>query len=342
MSYKFKVFCRCATFNHAAYIQDALDGFCMQKTSFPYVCLIMDDASTDGEQDVIRCYIENNFLVGDDAVAIKKETDDYKLVFAQHQTNKNCFFIALYLKYNHYSIRKDRTSYFEEWSDASEYIAMCEGDDYWINPHKLALQVEYLDNHPECSAVFGDMVFRNEKIDPPTEQLIQQPQSIYSVKDVYRGKVFPINSICMRNAVWKHYGDLAAIKSNGDMKIAYLAVKYGDVYKFDELFSVYRKTGKGLSSQWDARNQFIHDINEWYVFFEQLGFPDQTSHALFQTKLINDYIYGNGLRNFPYHEIKHSIFVSKWYIYLFSSITYPFKRLYRLISHRLNKQNGKR
>lgn len=43
----------CMTFNQATYIKDTLDGFCMQQTSFPYVCIVMDDASTDGEQEVI-------------------------------------------------------------------------------------------------------------------------------------------------------------------------------------------------------------------------------------------------------------------------------------------------
>ena len=51
MQNQFKVSCRCATYNHAAYIKDAFHGFCKQETCFPFVCVIVDDASTDGEQD---------------------------------------------------------------------------------------------------------------------------------------------------------------------------------------------------------------------------------------------------------------------------------------------------
>ena len=40
-------------YNQSKYIEDALNGFIMQKTNFPFVCVIIDDASTDGEQDVI-------------------------------------------------------------------------------------------------------------------------------------------------------------------------------------------------------------------------------------------------------------------------------------------------
>ena len=59
--YKWKVCVRCYTFNHAPYIEDAMNGFTMQKTDFPFVCCIVDDASTDGTQEVIKKYIVENF-----------------------------------------------------------------------------------------------------------------------------------------------------------------------------------------------------------------------------------------------------------------------------------------
>lgn len=61
----YKVSVRCMTYNQSQYIQDTLNGFCMQQTNFPYVCTIVDDASTDGEQDIIKGYFENNFDIND-------------------------------------------------------------------------------------------------------------------------------------------------------------------------------------------------------------------------------------------------------------------------------------
>ena len=46
----------CLTYNHAPYLRQCLDGFVMQKTSFPIEILIYDDASEDGTQDIIREY----------------------------------------------------------------------------------------------------------------------------------------------------------------------------------------------------------------------------------------------------------------------------------------------
>ena len=58
---KFLVCIRCTTFNQSAYITDALNGFAMQQTDFPFVTAVIDDASTDGEQEVIKAYVNEHF-----------------------------------------------------------------------------------------------------------------------------------------------------------------------------------------------------------------------------------------------------------------------------------------
>ena len=58
-AYKLRI--TCATYNHASYIEDAMNGFCMQKTNFPFLAIIFDDASTDSEADVIRKYLNDHF-----------------------------------------------------------------------------------------------------------------------------------------------------------------------------------------------------------------------------------------------------------------------------------------
>ena len=150
---KYKVWVRCMTFNHSDYIQDALKGFCMQQTSFPFVCTIVDDASTDGEQEIIKAYLQKCFDLNDSSLVRKEETEDYSLIFARHKENVNCFFAVYFLKYNHYSIKKSKSPYLEEWND-TKYCALCEGDDYWCSPHKLQCQVDFLESHPNHSLCF--------------------------------------------------------------------------------------------------------------------------------------------------------------------------------------------
>lgn len=152
----FLVYVHCITFNHAPYIVQVLDGFTMQETNFPYVCCIIDDASTDGEPEIIRKYLQDNFDLEDKSVVRNEETDDYVLCFARHKTNKNCHFAVLWLKYNHYSVKKQKRPYIAEWVNNTKYIALCEGDDYWIHPKKLQMEVDFLEKNEEYGLVYTD------------------------------------------------------------------------------------------------------------------------------------------------------------------------------------------
>ena len=151
--YDWMVYVSCMTFNHSPYIVDAMNGFTMQETNFPFVCAIVDDASTDGEQEVIKKYLNEHFDLEDKSIARHEETDDYVLSFARHKTNLNCHFAVFYLKYNHYSIKKSKLPYLVQWRDRAKYIALCEGDDYWIHPKKLQKQVDFLEANPDCGLV---------------------------------------------------------------------------------------------------------------------------------------------------------------------------------------------
>lgn len=154
----FLVCVRCLTFNHTPFIEDTMNGFCMQQTTFPFVCTILDDCSTDGEQEVINNYLHEHFDLEDKTIVRNEETEDYTLTFARHKTNLNCFFAVLYLKYNHYSIKKNRKIYFKTWEDKTKYIALCEGDDYWIDPLKLQKQVDFMESHPDYSLIYSNFL----------------------------------------------------------------------------------------------------------------------------------------------------------------------------------------
>lgn len=160
----FKVSVRCYTYNQSQYITDAMDGFAMQQTRFPYICCIVDDCSTDGEQNVIKQYMKENFFCEDTINAYKEETDYAFIHFAKHKENPNCFFVVLYLKENLYSKREGykKKQYLSRWTKGCDYEALCEGDDYWINPQKLQMQVDFLDTHIEYSFCHTGFNIRRE------------------------------------------------------------------------------------------------------------------------------------------------------------------------------------
>ena len=157
----FKVCIKCFTFNHVNYIEDAMHGFVMQQTNFPYVAAVVDDASTDGEPEVIKRFLEKEF---DMASAVQDETDDYVRMVAKHKTNANCTFGVLFLKYNHYK-KKAKAPYLKQWFDNAKYVALCEGDDYWADPLKLQKQVDFLEEHEDYSLCCSKAkVFVQEKM----------------------------------------------------------------------------------------------------------------------------------------------------------------------------------
>ena len=88
--YKYLVCVTCPTFNQAEYIEKTMNGFCNQETKFPYICTIVDDCSTDGEQTIIEDYLTRYFEV--EEIVKKYDTDNYLFVFSRHKTNQNCYF----------------------------------------------------------------------------------------------------------------------------------------------------------------------------------------------------------------------------------------------------------
>lgn len=156
---QFTLSVHCTTYNHANYIRETLNGFMIQKTSFPFVCVIVDDASTDGEQEVIKNHLCEHFDLKKESNSYCEETEDYIMMFARHKNNQNCFFAVYLLKYNYYQRKKSKMPFFSFWNEMSEYCAICEGDDYWTASCKLEKQVRYMKKHPECVLTFSNAFF---------------------------------------------------------------------------------------------------------------------------------------------------------------------------------------
>lgn len=240
----FKVCVRCWTYNHAPYIKDALEGFVNQSTDFPFVCIIVDDASTDGEPDVVRDYISKHFDLVDNTVVRNEETNDYVLSFARHKTNRNCFFAVYYLKYNHHG-KKSKSVYFENWAKSIQYHAICEGDDYWTDQDKLSRQVALMEAHPEYSMCTENAYW----LDIRTQEKFpfsSNPEKDISIEDLFIRRQFPTASVVYRSEFSSGFSKLH--KPSLDTSIwAYLATK-GVIHYLPIISSVYRR-GCGVTEK---------------------------------------------------------------------------------------------
>ena len=249
-TYKYTVCTRCFTYNHAPYILDALGGFIAQQTDFPVVYTIVDDASTDGEPQLLRNYFNENFEADDSKIAYKEEMDYGTVLFGQHRVNRNCFFALILLRDNHYSKKRSKLPYISRWQDNAKYIALCEGDDYWIDSHKLQKQVSYLDKHIDsdmiaCSSFWiinGGMEARNYASDKPR---------VLSVAEVISGggNFIPTCSLLFSRRYLDDIPKWRRMANVGDYPLQIQGALEGNLFYLPEEMCVYRRGGKGSWSE---------------------------------------------------------------------------------------------
>lgn len=271
--YKYMVGIRCFTFNQSQYILDALNGFVMQQTNFPFVIMVVDDASTDGEQDVIAKFISEQFETTDSSVAYEKETDYAYISYAQHKINKKCFIAALYLKENHYSQRKAKVSYLSEWRDNVKYEALCEGDDYWIDAKKIQKQVDFLEENEEyVLTCHRYKIYDQEKNEWHNSDGLDRffENKTYIIFD-NNVKIWLTKTLTLMYRISDAIEyDLYKGKKR-DTVLNYFLLKKGFGYCYNEVMGVYRLNNGGIC----GKQPFIKKITDGYLVYKDLFFYEK-------------------------------------------------------------------
>lgn len=229
----------CMTYNQKKYIRQCLDGFVMQNTDFPFAAIVVDDASTDNEQTVLWDFIKKEL---NSSTIQKEETDDYFKVVALHKTNRNCTFVFFFLKYNHYR-KKAKKTYFMDWYNSTKYHAICEGDDYWTDSHKLQKQVDILESNPDFTMVCNRTKLYSEK----QKRFIGENYCYNKSRDVkpkdviYRTGLFISTcSVIYRKTIIDNIPDYWAKCKVHDYPLQIMCAMKGKIYYFNNTMSVYR------------------------------------------------------------------------------------------------------
>lgn len=236
----------CMTYNHEAYIEDALNGFFMQKTEFPFVVSIIDDASTDNNASVITDYLQRVC----DADEVNPKIEEYgKVIDATPSNNPNCLLHVVFLSENHFGKRSKRP-YYIQFEEKAKYIAMCEGDDYWTDPCKLQKQVDFLESHPDYSMCCHGADVLNEtlrEVDCACEHM--------TTREYFPDDAFPTWQIPTASIVYKKKEvDTYTLKNAdsfmaGDVVLILKCMHVGRVWGMSEHMSVYRMNQGGATSQ---------------------------------------------------------------------------------------------
>ena len=228
-------------YNHAKYIDEAMRGVLMQETNFPVNIVIHDDASPDGSGEIIRRYATENPNI----TAIIEE--------------RNCV--------------QNGISFFPKVLPhlTGKYIAYCECDDFWIDEHKLQIQVDYLEANPDCVAVYSNTLPVNEhsEYDESTRtHYIKTGEGDYP-----RSKIMYIDhqlaSLVIRN-FWQFMTQeeinfYLGVKSGGDERIFAILLRLGRVHYFSQEFAAHRRVFEGDSFTARMARKTDYERLKYYV-----------------------------------------------------------------------------
>lgn len=218
----------CATYNQERYIKDALDGFMSQSTTFKYEVLINDDASKDNTP----CIIEKYHTLYPDIIR------------------------PIFQKRNQYTLGKSVLVDILLPKARGKYIAICEGDDFWIDDKKIQKQFIFMENNPDYSmCIHNGLIQRansnalilmekaSTDIDKSLTQLIHEGG----------GVINPTASFFFRNGLLGDYRQSGS--PVGDHFMLMELASKGKVRWFSKPMSVYRLNSYGSwTNSSDARN----------------------------------------------------------------------------------------
>lgn len=211
---------QCLVYNHEPYLRQCLDGIVMQKTNFRFEAIVHDDCSTDGSRKIIEEYAA-------------KYPDIIKPIYeTENQYSKKDGSLRRII-YDHIK---------------GNYIAICEGDDYWIDSHKLQKQVDVLEENHEYSFCYTGFINVDENgheiCRPNYEHFMEEAYSGDILIDLLGGNFIMTCTTCFRRDVIMSELN-ASVPCKYDYSLFLTASVLGKAYYISSKTAAYRKTSTG-------------------------------------------------------------------------------------------------
>jgi len=227
------------SYNHEDYIEDCLNGLISQRTTFKFEVVIGDDKSTDSTRKIIE-------------KLSKSHSNTIKPVYQERNIGVySNSFESVYPKLN------------------GKYIAICEGDDYWTDKHKLQKQVDFLEKNPEYAACYHRAMVVDEK-----NNLIKEDKWP-AYKDITKEDLFYCkgemitNTVMFRNEIPKE--KFVAGITNYDTLLWHLIGEHGSAKFLEEVKpSAYRIHKGGSWSSTESKHRLFEAIKTYLVIAKNI------------------------------------------------------------------------
>lgn len=218
----------CMTYNQEKTIAQAIEGVVGQHTDFAFELIVHDDASTDGTARIVQEYAERYPAI-------------LRPIFQRENQFHNCNLIQTFI----HPVSRGK------------YIAICEGDDFWNDPHKLQKQVDRMESDPSCTLCFHAV--RQLDADGTTMDVrpLKTSGEVPASLVIKRGGLFcPTVSLLFRRDVMDTWPDFRVMADVYDYPAQVLAASMGRVWYLDEIMATYRFASEG---SWTAQHQAVTD-----------------------------------------------------------------------------------
>lgn len=239
------------TYQHAPFIIKCLDGILGQRTTFPFEILIGEDGSYDGTREICIKYAEKY----PDIIRLFLHHRENNISINGHPSGRFNFL------YNLFNAR-------------GKYIAICEGDDFWVNSYKLQKQVYFMEANPDYSLSVGRVDMLNEatgKIEIRDERINLDNKDTFSAKDFLikpfsqtSSFLFIRNNLDFPNWLFRVHA--------GDQSLVIITTRYGGKIKYHrDLFSIYRVHSGSITrtATYDIYKKFSETLEDWYIYLNK-------------------------------------------------------------------------
>lgn len=224
------------TYGHEAFIRQAVEGVLMQECDFPVELIVADDCSPDNTPAVMQEILTTHPRAS-------------WVRYVRHEKNKGMMpnFMWALQQAN------------------GKYIALCDGDDFWTDPHKLQKQVNYLEKNQNIAVVCHDamVVDRNGKEIKESAYAFSDHQRDLSPEELMMCKCNVLTqTMCFRNNFSKIPKEMKKAFF-GDTFLTSILGEYGGSKYFPNKMAAYRKSGIGVYSGATISNRLGHSIQTY-------------------------------------------------------------------------------
>lgn len=237
------------TYKHEQYIAQAIESVLSQKTIFPIELVIGEDCSPDGTRQVIERYA------------------------AQHPD-----VIRPFYRSENMGIKPNLVDLLSRCQ--GEYIALLEGDDYWIDPYKLQKQVDFLDANPEYVIVGTNaLVIREDEFFLKASLLYDTAESFdFDAAYLMEKNPYSTLTVCFRNHLVNEFPEIYYSGIGGDRRLYLLLAQHGKCRYINDVVGVYRihaggvtqKYRQGVAGRIASNEEQIVNIQNWNRYFGNL------------------------------------------------------------------------